>query len=90
MPDRPEAILAANSLLSVGALEAIRELNLAIPDDIALVGFDETTWTMLVQPTLTVIAQPTYEIGQTAMDYCSNGSNSPMLLPDRLSSKGNC
>ena len=68
MPDRPEAILATNSLLSAGALEAIRERNLAIPDDIALVGFDETTWSMLVQPTLTVIAQPTYEIGQTAME----------------------
>lgn len=67
-PDRPEAILATNSLLSAGALEAIQELNLAIPNDVALVGFDETTWTTLVQPTLTVIAQPTYEIGQTAMD----------------------
>ncbi len=67
-PDRPEAILATNSLLSAGALEAIRELNLTMPDDVALVGFDETTWTTLVQPTLTVIAQPTYEIGQTAME----------------------
>ncbi len=67
-PDRPEAILATNSLLSAGALEAIRELNLRIPDDIALAGFDETTWSTLVQPPLTVIAQPTYEIGQTAIE----------------------
>ena len=67
-PDRPEAILATNSLLSAGALEATRELQLTLPDDVALVGFDETTWSTLVQPKLTVIAQPTYEIGQTAMD----------------------
>lgn len=67
-PDRPDAILASNSLLSAGALEAIRELNFIIPDDVALAGFDETTWSTLVQPTLTVIAQPTYEIGQTAME----------------------
>lgn len=67
-PDRPDAILASNSLLSAGALEAIRELNLIIPDDVALAGFDETTWSTLVQPALTVIAQPTYEIGQTAME----------------------
>lgn len=67
-PDRPDAILASNSLLSAGALEAIRELNLIIPNDVALAGFDETTWSTLVQPTLTVIAQPTYEIGQTAME----------------------
>lgn len=67
-PDRPDALLATNSLLSAGALEAIRELNLDIPNDVALAGFDETTWSTLVQPTLTVIAQPTYEIGQTAME----------------------
>jgi LacI family fructose operon transcriptional repressor len=55
-------------MISAGALEAARGLNLTVPDEGALVGFDETTWTMLVQPTLTVIAQPTYEIGQTAME----------------------
>ena len=67
-PDRPDAILATNSLLSAGALEAVRELQLNIPDDVAVVGFDETTWSTLVQPALTVIAQPTHEIGRTAME----------------------
>jgi LacI family fructose operon transcriptional repressor len=49
-------------------LRAIRERNLSIPDDIALVTFDETTWSSLVQPSLTLIAQPTYEIGKTAAE----------------------
>ena len=64
----PDALFTANSLLGVGALQAIRERNLAIPGDIALVTFDETTWATLVQPAITLIAQPTYEIGRTAAE----------------------
>ncbi len=64
----PEALVTTNSLLAEGALQAIREHNLTIPDEIALVTFDDTTWASLVQPPLTLIAQPTYEIGQTAID----------------------
>lgn len=64
----PDAIFTSNSLLAAGALEAIRERNLTIPDDIALVTFDETTWASLVQPSITLIAQPTYEIGKTATE----------------------
>lgn len=64
----PDAILTTNSLLTAGALKAIRKRELTIPDDVALVGFDETTWSSLVQPAITVMAQPTYEIGQTAIE----------------------
>src|SRR6266487_3322691 len=64
----PDAIFTTNNLLGAGALKAIRESNLTIPDDIALVTFDETTWTSLVQPSITLIAQPTYEIGKTATE----------------------
>lgn len=64
----PDALFTVNSLLAAGALQAIRERNLTIPDDIALVTFDETTWASLVQPAITLIAQPTYEIGKTATE----------------------
>lgn len=64
----PDAILATNSLLAAGALSAIQELGLRIPEQVALVGFDRTTWSTLVQPTLTLIEQPTYEIGKTATE----------------------
>ncbi len=64
----PDALLTTNSLLAAGALEAIRERCLTIPGEIALVTFDETTWASLVQPPLTLIAQPTHEIGQTATE----------------------
>jgi LacI family transcriptional regulator, fructose operon transcriptional repressor len=65
---RPDAFFTTNSLLAAGTLQAIRERNLTIPDDIALVTFDETTWASLVQPAITLIAQPTYEIGKTAAE----------------------
>ena len=64
----PDALFTTNSLLGAGALQAIRERDLTIPDDIALVTFDETTWASLVQPPLTLIAQPTDEIGKTATE----------------------
>jgi LacI family fructose operon transcriptional repressor len=68
LDEPPDALFAVNSLIAEGALRAIRERNLTIPDDIALVAFDETTWCSLVQPAITLIAQPTYEIGKTAAE----------------------
>jgi LacI family fructose operon transcriptional repressor len=64
----PDALFTTNSQLAVGALQAIRERKLTIPDDIALVTFDDTTWASLVQPPITLIAQPTDEIGKTAAE----------------------
>ncbi len=64
----PDAFFTTNSLLAAGVLQAMRARNLTIPDDIALVTFDETTWAELVQPPITLIAQPTYEIGKTATE----------------------
>jgi LacI family fructose operon transcriptional repressor len=68
LAEPPDALFTINGLLAEGALQAIRERNLTIPDDIALVTFDETTWSSLVQPAITLIAQPTYEIGKTAAE----------------------
>jgi DNA-binding LacI/PurR family transcriptional regulator len=62
----PTAIFTGNNLLTVGALKAIQKRGLRIPDDIALVAFDELDWMSLVKPALTVVTQPTYELGQTA------------------------
>jgi LacI family fructose operon transcriptional repressor len=66
--ERPDAIFTSNSLLTAGAFQAIRDCNLNMPGDIALVGFDETTWGALVTPPVTVISQPTQEIGRTATE----------------------
>ncbi len=64
----PDAILAGNSLITAGVLQAIRERNLRIPQDVAVVGFDETLWASLVEPAITTMAQPTDDIGKTATE----------------------
>lgn len=62
-PERPDAVFVANNLMTLGALEAIAEAGLRVPDDIAVVGFDDVAWAALLRPSLTTIAQPTYEVG---------------------------
>mgnify|MGYP001385012169 FL=1 len=64
----PDAIFTGNNLLTIGALRAIHEVGLGIPDDVALAGFDEMDWMFLVKPALTVVMQPAYEMGQRAAE----------------------
>ena len=52
--------------MTLGALRAINDAGLRVPDDILLVGFDDAPWTTLVSPQLSVVAQPTHEIGRQA------------------------
>lgn len=64
--DLPEAIFCFNDPTAFGALKALKEAGLKCPDDIALVGFSETELAQLVEPTLTSVEQPTFEMGETA------------------------
>lgn len=66
--NRPDAIVTGNSRLTMGALNAIAAAGLQIPTDIGLAGFDETSWMKHVGPGITVISQPTYEMGRTAAE----------------------
>ncbi|MFQ6057978.1 MAG: LacI family DNA-binding transcriptional regulator [Anaerolineae bacterium] len=68
MDDPPTAIFTANNLMTLGALNAIHEKGLNIPRDVAIVGFDDMPWAPSLDPPLTAVAQPTYELGCTAAD----------------------
>jgi DNA-binding LacI/PurR family transcriptional regulator len=65
---RPTAIVTVNNLATVGALKAIREAGLRVPDDVSVLGFDDLLAGELLDPPLTAIAQPTYSIGQRAIE----------------------
>ncbi len=65
---KPDAIMTGNSRLTVGAVKAIQEAGLRIPEDVALAGFDDTNWMPHLGPGITVIAQPTDEMGKTAAE----------------------
>lgn len=62
------AVIACTLRLTTGALALIRERGLRVPEDVAIVGWDEIPWTTLCTPQLTVVAQPAVELGHTAAD----------------------
>ncbi|MDD3321698.1 MAG: LacI family DNA-binding transcriptional regulator [Paludibacter sp.] len=64
--DIPEAVFCFNDPIALGALKAIKEAGLRCPEDVALVGFSETEIAQLVDPPLTSVEQPTFEMGETA------------------------
>ena len=63
---RPDAIFAANDLMAIGAMKAIREAGLRIPQDVAVVGFDDIPAAQLVTPALTTIYQDQEGMGRKA------------------------
>lgn len=63
----PTALVAANNQMTLGALLEIQEMGLRVPDDVSVVGFDDTEWAPLANPPLTTLGQPTYEMGEKAM-----------------------
>jgi DNA-binding LacI/PurR family transcriptional regulator len=63
---RPDAIVACSLRLTTGALGAIHRARLRVPEDVALVGYDEMPWTTLCDPPLTVVQQPSRELGRVA------------------------
>ena len=68
----PTALVTANNQMTLGALSAIQEMGLRVPDDLSVVGFDDPEWAPLVSPPLTTLAQPTYELGVEAVRVLLN------------------
>ena len=66
-PDRPTAIFALSNTILLGAVKAIRESGLRIPEDISVVSFDDNPYLDFLVPAITRIGQPVEEIGKTAV-----------------------
>lgn len=66
MASPPTAVFAANNFIAIGAFRALREAGLRVPEDIALVAFDDLPLTFMLAPFLTVAAQPVYDMGRRA------------------------
>lgn len=64
----PDAIFAANDPTAIGAMKAVKKAGLKIPEDIAVVGFSECKMAEVVDPPLTSVSQPTFEIGKAAAE----------------------
>ncbi|MBS4023237.1 MAG: LacI family DNA-binding transcriptional regulator [Dethiobacter sp.] len=62
----PTAIFAANDMMAIGAIQAIKEKGLEIPKDISIVGFDDVPLAKYINPPLTTVSQPAFEKGKEA------------------------
>lgn len=94
--NRPSAIFCTNNLMALGAFAAIQELNLACPEDISLLGFDDFYWSTLLRPKLTVVSQPAREMGMMSarmlIDQIEGRTSlvSPTLLSTKLILRDSC
>jgi LacI family transcriptional regulator len=66
LPDRPTALFVTNNQMTLGTLHAFKEKKLRCPEDVSLISFDDHAWASLFSPPLTVVKQPTYDLGQAA------------------------
>lgn len=79
---RPTAIFAGNDSIAFGAMRAIFEAGLQVPEDVSLVGFDDVEWSSIVRPALTTIRQPIYEVGREAVEILLRQAAANRLIPE--------
>ena len=80
-PEPPDAFLIANSAMAIGVLAALREHDRRPGRDIGVVAFDDVPWAELIDPPLSVVAQPAYEIGTVAAQLLFARIDSPTRPP---------
>ena len=96
-PATPTAILAANTFMAIGALRALRQRGLHVPDDVALACFDDIEDAAEIEPFLTALAQPAYTMGEVAMRFLLDrisgeydGAAREVVLPPSLLVRRSC
>jgi LacI family transcriptional regulator len=94
---RPSAILAANNFILLGVIKALNEMQLNVPEDISVVGFDDFPESMLVKPFFTAIVQPAYETGRLATELLLkrisgevSGKYENIFLPTEMVERESC
>jgi LacI family transcriptional regulator len=96
LPDPPDAVVTASDMTAVGAIAAIEEAGLSVPDDIAIVGFDDSPFSAGMAPALTTVRQNATGLGMAAADgvlaMLDNPGDPPpaILLPTELVIRESC
>ena len=81
---RPTAVFAANDSMAIGALSAFRDAGLRVPDDIALVGFDDIPIARFLDPPLTTVKVPIAELGRRGLQMLMRAGHGEPEHPSRL------
>lgn len=82
--EKPDAVFTVSDSLAAGALRAIAQAGLRVPEDIAVVGFDGTELAEVVSPQLTTVEQPSREIGRTAVTLLMKRIDNPDAAVERV------
>lgn len=96
LPNPPDAIFTGNNLITLGALETIHKRKLKVPEEIAIIGFDDMYWSISLNPPLTAVYQPAYEIGRRAGELMIQRIKDPkrptiqMMLNAQLMIRSSC
>ncbi len=77
----PDAYFAASDSLAIGALRALQENGIKVPDDIQIISFNDTTLAKQVYPPLSSVTVYTEEMGRTAMDILNKQLLAPRKIP---------
>ena len=81
LAEPPTAVFAASDLMAAGALRAANELGVRVPEDLAIVGFDDITVAALIQPPLTTVRQDMHAIGEAAAEGLGRMIDDPDAAP---------
>jgi len=84
MIPRPTAIFASNDMIAFGALQAFREVGVRCPEDISLIGFDDMEPAALLNPELSSVSQPGYQLGTTAASILLDRVNGDLSPPRQV------
>ena len=96
LPFRPDAVFGASDVMVVGALRAIREVGLRVPEDIAVAGFDDVPIATLIDPPLTTVHQPITRAGTVAVETLVELVKHPhsparrIILPTEIIIRSSC
>ena len=83
-PRLPTAVFAHNDLMALGALAVLNDYGVSCPDDISLVGYNDTPMTAFTHPTLTTISLPGYELGRLAAEMAVTMIEAPETPPAQV------
>ena len=79
----PTAVFSISDPMAIGAMKKFQKSGLRVPDDIAMVGFDNVSFSQMCEPELTTISQPTYKMGCKAMDILLMKIENKSKVPEK-------
>lgn len=89
LPKPPTAIFCANDLMAIGCYDALREMNLKIPGDVAVIGYDDRETARYMHPPLTTVVLPHFEMGATAVETLLDATaRRPTARPPQIKEEG--